>query len=83
LQQEIKFFRRKAVSARPTRYTFTCPYRAGCAGKAVAVKNLDSCGVLCHDIMYNHVGSNRFRHVSYPHVQQGICVLLAVLFVIV
>ncbi len=70
------------MCTRPSRDTLAGTDRTGRAGKAVTVKDLDRCRVLAHDIMYNHVGRNSFRHVSYPRVQQDVWRLLACVIVL-
>jgi len=37
----------------------------------VPMKDLHGRWKFRHDIMYNHVGSNRFRHISYPHARHS------------
>src|SRR5437764_14982705 len=54
------------MRTRTTRYTFSRADRASCARKPMSMKDFDRRRMPGDDIVYNHIGSNSFRHAPFP-----------------
>jgi len=54
------------MSTGPPRDTFTRTHGTRGAGQAMTMKDFDRRRVLANNIVNYHIGSNDFRHISFP-----------------